>query len=155
MATAESTNSAFKQSSHYPPYRASKNAPLPLGYHHKLEPIAESVHVSTVVMQDDSMDPIFCKGDVLTIDCEFDYEPGHYMLIRVGHLFLVRRYIVRGEAMCYWPEAFGEHEIVDDGEVDPWGVVTAIKRVDGTTETFDPSKHAFSDDEWPLPAMAD
>jgi hypothetical protein len=128
---------------------------LPLGYKYTLTPIAESVDVQTVVMKDDSMYPVFCKGDVLTIDCEIDYEPGYYMLIRVGHLLLIRRYIVRGEDMCYWPESSTEHEIVDDGMVDPWGVVTAVQRVDGTTETFDLRKHAFAEDEWPLSSLAE
>jgi hypothetical protein len=143
---------AFKENTFYTPYRASKDGPLLLGYKHKLVPIADSVDVQTVIMTDDSMRPIFCKGDVLTIDNEAEYEPGYYMLIRVGHLLLVRRYIVRGDVMCYWPESSTEHEIVDDGMVDPRGVVTAVQRVDGTTETLDLDKLAFAEDEWPLPA---
>jgi hypothetical protein len=132
----------------FAPYRASNDGPLPLGYTNKLVPIAESVDVQTVIMKDDSMRPIFRKGDILTIDCEGECDrPGHYLLIRVGHLLLVRRFIVRGEKICYWPESPSEHEIVDDGMVDPWGVVTAVQRVDGTTETLDLDKLAFAEDE--------
>jgi hypothetical protein len=154
MAATQSIESNFKPSTTYPPYRASNDAALPLGYKHELVPIAESVNVKTVVMMDDSMDPIFRKGDVLTIDCEVDFEPGHYMLIRVGHLLLIRRLIVRGDRMCYWPVSLTAHEIVDDGMVDPWGVVTAVSRVDGTTETFDLSRLEFAEDEWILPPLA-
>jgi hypothetical protein len=154
MAATQSIESDFKQSTIYPTYRASNDTPLPLGYKHKLVPIAESVDVQTVVMKDNSMRPTFCKGDVLTIDCNRDSEmPGHYQLIRVGHLHLVRRFIVRGEEICYWADSGTEQEIVDDGMVDSLGVVIAVRRADGTTETLDLDKLAFADDEWPLPAL--
>jgi hypothetical protein len=157
MATAESTAFEVNGNPLYLPYHAHKDAFEPLGFKEKTEivPIAESVHVQTVVMTDDSMSPVFRKGDVLTIDYENECDQsGHYMLIAVGPLLLIRRFIVR-EPMdfCYWPESSSEHEIVDDGMVNALGVVTEVKRADGTTEVPDLKKMAFADRAWVKPPL--
>jgi hypothetical protein len=110
-----------------------------------LIPTAEpkSVHPPTVIMQDDSMSPTFVKGDELTIDYEVDWNPGYFMLVRSGHMLLVRRLTDRGDNeshMDFMPDNPTYPSVLDDGSDDPWGVVTAVRRVDGTSETFDLAK---------------
>jgi hypothetical protein len=98
-----------------------------------------SVHPQTVIMQDDSMAPTFEKGDVLTIDSDVFEEPGDYMLIQFGHLLLIRRYTDRGDKnhFDFIPENPAYPAILDDGSPDPWGVVSSVRHIDGTTQTFD------------------
>ena len=100
-----------------------------------------SIHPQTVIMQDDSMSPIFVKGDVLTINSDVFEEPGDYMLVRFGHLLLIRRYTDRGDNTDFIPENPAYPEILDDRSADPWGVVSEVRHVDGTVETFDLSTH--------------
>jgi SOS-response transcriptional repressor LexA len=101
-----------------------------------------SVHPQTVIMQDDSMAPTFLKGDVLTINYDVFEEPGDYMLVRFGHLLLIRRYADRGDNdhVDFMPENPAYPLILDDGAPDPWGVVSAVRHSDGNTQTFDLSK---------------
>lgn len=103
-----------------------------------------SVSSRKVVMQDDSMYPIFFKGDELTVNEDICEEPGDYMLVRVGHLLAIRRYTDRGDNNHYdfLPENPVYPAILDDGSPDPWGVVSAVQHVDGTTQTFDLSTHS-------------
>lgn len=104
-----------------------------------------SVHPQTVIMQDDSMAPTFLKGDVLTINYDVFEEPGDYMLVRFGHLLLVRLYADRGDNdhFDFIPENQAYPAILDDGTPDPWGVVSsAVRHVDETSQTFDLSTHS-------------
>jgi hypothetical protein len=98
-----------------------------------------SIHPQTVIMQDDSMSPIFVKGDVLTINYDVFEEPGDYMLVGFGHLLLIRRYTDRGDNdhFDFIPENPAYPLVLDDGTPDPWGVVSAVQHIDGTTQTFD------------------
>lgn len=100
-----------------------------------------SVHLQTVIMQDDSMAPTFVKGDVLTIDQDVEWEPDDFMLVRFGHLFLIRRLDGRRGDIGFMPENPAYPAILDDGSADPWGVVSAVQHIDGTTQTFDLSSH--------------
>ena len=102
-----------------------------------LEP--KSVNPQTVIMQDDSMAPTFVEGDVLTINHDVFEEPGDYMLVRFGHLLLIRRYTNRGDNdhFDFLPENPAYPIILDDGSPDPWGVVSGVHHVDGSIETFD------------------
>jgi hypothetical protein len=102
-----------------------------------------SVNPETVIMQDDSMAPTFVKGDILTIDYEVFEEPGDYMLVRFGHLLLIRRYADRGDNdhFDFLPVNRAYPQVLDDGAPDPWGVVSAVRHIDGTTQTFDLSAH--------------
>ena len=98
-----------------------------------------SVHAQTVIMQDDSMAPTFVKGDLLTIKNDVFEEPGDFVLIRIDHLFLIRRYTDRGDNdhFDFMPENWAYPAILDDGTPDPWGVVSAVQHIDGTIQTFD------------------
>jgi SOS-response transcriptional repressor LexA len=98
-----------------------------------------SIRPQTVIMQDDSMAPTFRKGDVLTINSDVYEEPGDCMLVRSGDLFVIRRYIDRGDNdhFDFMPENPVYPAILDDGAPDPWGVVSAVQHIDGTTQTFD------------------
>ena len=97
-----------------------------------------SVNPQTVVMQDDSMAPMFAKGDVLTIDYDVFEESGDCVLIRFGHLLLVRRYSDRGDDYIdFMPENPAYPAILDDTAADPWGVVSAVQHIDRTAQTFD------------------
>lgn len=116
---------------------------LPLGYVNVPQPIAKSVLISTITMQDDSMDPVFCKGDVLTISKDREIPtPGHYYLIMLGELLLVRRFIyTEAEDWLYMAESYCEKPIVDGKvSIKHLGVVTAVHRVDGTSEVLDLDK---------------
>jgi Peptidase S24-like len=101
-----------------------------------------SVHPQTVIMQDDSMAPIFVEGDMLTINYDVFEEPGDYMLFGFGHLLLIRRYTDRGDNdhFDFIPENPAYPLVLDDGAPDPWGVVSSVRHIDGTTQTFDLSK---------------
>jgi hypothetical protein len=90
-------------------------------------------------MQDASMSPIFAKGDVLTINYDVFEEHGDCMLVGFGDLLLIRRYTDRGDNdhFDFIPENPAYPAILDDGEADPWGVVSAVQHIDGTTHTFD------------------
>jgi hypothetical protein len=90
-------------------------------------------------MQDDSMAPTFVKGDVLTIDYDVEWEPDDFMLVRFGHLFLIRRLDGQRGDIDFMPENPAYPAILDDGSADPWGVVSAVHHIDGTTQTFDSS----------------
>jgi hypothetical protein len=96
-----------------------------------------SVHPQTVIMQDNSMAPTFVKGDVLTIDYDVYWESGDYMLVRFGHLFLIRRLDEQSGDLDFMPENPAYPAILDDGSPDPWGVVSAVQHIDGTTQIFD------------------
>jgi hypothetical protein len=75
---------------------------------------------------------------VLTIDYDVFEEPGDYVLIRFGHLLLVRRYSDRGDDYIdFMPENPVYPSILDDIAADPWGVVSAVQHIDGTAQTFD------------------
>jgi phage repressor protein C with HTH and peptisase S24 domain len=80
-------------------------------------------------MQDDSMAPTFEKGDVLTIDNDVFEEPGDCMVVRFGHLLLIRRYTDRGDKnhFDFIPENPAYPAILDDGSPDPLGVVSSVR----------------------------
>jgi hypothetical protein len=101
------------------------------------EDLPVSVHAQTVIMQDDSMAPTFVKGDVLTIDHDVSWEPDDFMLVRFGHLFLIRRLDCQRGDLDFMPENPAYPAILEDGSSDPWGVVSAVQHIDGTTQTFD------------------
>jgi SOS-response transcriptional repressor LexA len=69
-------------------------------------------------MQDDSMAPTFVKGDLLTIDYDTYEEPGDSVLVRIGRLFLIRRYMDRGDNdhIDFMPENRAYPAILDDGK---------------------------------------
>jgi hypothetical protein len=96
-----------------------------------------SIHPQTVIMQDDSMSSIFVKGDVLTINYDVFEEPGDYMLVGFGHLLLIRRLDGQRGDFDFMPENPAYPVILDDGSPDPWGVVSAVQHIDGTTQIFD------------------
>jgi SOS-response transcriptional repressor LexA len=107
-----------------------------------------SVNPQTVVMQDDSMTPTFEKGAVVIIDYDVIEEPGDCVLIRFGHLLLIRRYTDRGDNdhFDFIPENPAYPLVLDDGTPDPWGVVSAVQHVDGSIETFDLSTRRKAND---------
>jgi SOS-response transcriptional repressor LexA len=69
--------------------------------------IPTPVYPQTVIMQDDSMVPIFAKGDVLTINPDFMENPGDYVLVRTAigdELLAIRRFTTIGDRMNFVPE---------------------------------------------------
>jgi SOS-response transcriptional repressor LexA len=126
----------------------------------------KSVYSRTVEMSDDSMAPIFLKGDLLTIDGDIGEEEGDYVLVRSygnetvfsirGNLFAHELHVIRrctyvGDRANYVPEnpaypEMLEHETLANLEC--LGPVTSVQRVDGTTQTFDPSTRKKME-SWP------
>jgi hypothetical protein len=76
---------------------------------------------------------------VLTINYDVFEEPGDYMLVGFGHLLLIRRYTDRvdNDHFDFIPENPAYPLVLDDGAPDPWGVVSSVRQIDGTTQTFD------------------
>jgi hypothetical protein len=111
----------------YDLYHTSKPGDLPLGYEWVPAKIAKPALISQVTMQDHSMSPIFWPGDELTIDTEKEVQSGYYLLIQLGKLLLVRRFIYRESEPDRYEGSLGERTIVDDkGIVKQWGVVTTF-----------------------------
>jgi Peptidase S24-like len=157
MATCQSTFTLALAPLHIrknAPYRTSSDESLPLGYELVPQPIDKTALISQVTMQDHSMSPTFWAGDILTIDCDMEARSGCYLLIQLGGLLLVRRFIyTEGESDCY-KASDGHRPIVDDEDiVKHWGVVTAVEHVSGRHpkgrfEEFDLDKlEMYGDDE--------
>lgn len=136
------------------PYHTSGDGALELGYEYVPKPIAQPALLSQVIMQDDSMAPVFREGDRLTIDTEKEFGSGYYVLIQLGELLLVRRFIYRKGKPFSYVAGIGDRPIVDDKDVvKHWGVVTAVEHLrnhhpNGKFEEFDLEKLGyFPDDE--------
>jgi hypothetical protein len=132
----------FKIKKAYSTADVDENSDLPLGYVNVPQPISKSVNVSTITMQDDSMFPVFSKGDILTIGkAREEPTPGYYYLIRLGGLLLIRRFIYTDNEDWLFLTPFGEIPIEDNRlTIDFLGVVTAVQRVDGAYEVLDLDK---------------
>lgn len=92
----------------------------------------QSVYPQTVIMQDDSMAPIFSKGDLLTIDPDLIENIGDFVLVRASDgLYAIRRFTTKGNRMNFVPENPAYPEML---ETDCWppeslGPVVAVQRV--------------------------
>jgi SOS-response transcriptional repressor LexA len=119
----------------------------------------KSAYTNTVEMSDDSMAPIFSKGDLVTIEGAIVQQEGDYVLVRTmgreavfkidGKLFAHELHVIRrlkyiddlGRAK-YVPENPAYPVMLEDEvwtNLECLGPVTSVRHVDGTVETFAPS----------------
>jgi SOS-response transcriptional repressor LexA len=140
--------------------KTSKNSALTLAPQTPKTPT--SVYAHTVIMSDDSMAPIFVKGDLVTINQDLSEEKGDYVLVRTTmeryELHVIRRYDGEplGDRSNYVPENPAYPEMLEDEEwanLECLGPVTSVQHVDGTIETFDLSTRKRLEEYVPVEAV--